>query len=246
MNNYANLDKKQEWILDPETVKKMYVSQVGMLNSGDEFIRAFQILNKYPKRVALFGSARDLASNELLKQRATELTHKLGDLGYATVTGGGNGIMGAANKGAFDAKSGSIGFNIVLPHEQHPNAFTTDELSFKHFFTRKVALAFFCRGYIYFPGGFGTMDELFEVLTLIQTGKMSPVPVVLFGKQFWSGLVDFINSTLLKDGYISEKDPKIFLVTDDIDEAIHHINASDEIGAIGMRAGKEAVAKQNQ
>ena len=195
----------------PEFLAKMQASQEKMKQSDDEFDQAFDIINRHPRRVTVFGSARDVEENQ---------HYRLARAGYTVVTGGGNGIMGAANKGAYDAGGGSVGFNIKLPHEQHPNPYTTDDLTFKHFFTRKVALAFFAQAYIYFPGGFGSMDELFEIVTLMQTKKMPRLPIILIGKDFWSGLVQFVDHKLLPMRVISEGDNQIYQIVDSVDEAM--------------------------
>lgn len=204
----------------PQFLEKSRKSQQSMLQSGQEFRRAFEIINRHPRRVTVFGSARDVEENQHYRDVAYELGSRLAQAGYAVVTGGGNGIMGAANKGAYEAGGGSIGFNIKLPHEQHPNPYTTDDLTFKHFFTRKVALAFFAQAYIYFPGGFGTMDELFEIVTLMQTQKMPRLPIILVGKEFWSGLERFIKNELLSMKLISEGDDQLFTVVDTAEEVM--------------------------
>lgn len=204
----------------PEFLAKMQASQEKMKQSDDEFDQAFEIINRHPRRVTVFGSARDVEENQHYRNMAYELGGRLARAGYTVVTGGGNGIMGAANKGAYDAGGGSVGFNIKLPHEQHPNPYTTDDLTFKHFFTRKVALAFFAQAYIYFPGGFGSMDELFEIVTLMQTKKMPRLPIILIGKDFWSGLAQFVDHKLLPMRVISEGDNQIYQIVDSVDEAM--------------------------
>lgn len=204
----------------PQFLEKSRKSQQSMLQSGQEFRRAFEIINRHPRRVTVFGSARDVEENQHYRDVAYELGSRLAQAGYAVVTGGGNGIMGAANKGAYESGGGSIGFNIKLPHEQHPNPYTTDDLTFKHFFTRKVALAFFAQAYVYFPGGFGTMDELFEIVTLMQTQKMPRLPIILVGKEFWSGLERFIKNELLSMKLISEGDDQLFTVVDTAEEVM--------------------------
>lgn len=204
----------------PEFLAKMRASQEKMKQSDEEFDRAFEIINHHPRRVTVFGSARDVDENQHYRDMAYELGGRLAQAGYTVVTGGGNGIMGAANKGAYDAGGGSIGFNIKLPHEQHPNPYTTDSLTFQHFFTRKVVLAFFAQAYIYLPGGFGTMDELFEIITLMQTKKMPRLPIILIGRDFWSGLAQFIDQKLLPMRIISEGDNQIYQIVDSVDEAM--------------------------
>lgn len=208
----------------PEFLEKMQASQKNMLSSNAEFTEAFEIINRNPKRVTVFGSARDVTENQTDRDKAYELGKRLAEAGYSVVTGGGAGIMGAANKGAYDAGGGSIGFNIKLPHEQHPNPYTTEELTFKHFFTRKVALAFFSQAYVYFPGGFGTMDEFFEILTLVQTKKMPRLKLVLVGRDFWSGLDQFVKTKMLTAKVISEGDETLYTIVDSVDEAMAVIN----------------------
>lgn len=204
----------------PEFLAKMRASQEKMKQSDEEFDRAFEIINRHPRRVTVFGSARDVAENQHYREMAYDLGGRLAQAGYTVATGGGNGIMGAANKGAYDAGGGSIGFNIKLPHEQHPNPYTTDDLTFQHFFTRKVVLAFFAQAYIYLPGGFGTMDELFEIITLMQTKKMPRLPIILIGRDFWSGLAQFVDQKLLPMRVISEGDNQIYQIVDSVDEAM--------------------------
>lgn len=204
----------------PEFLAKMRASQEKMKQSDEEFDRAFEIINRHPRRVTVFGSARDVDENQYYRDMAYDLGGRLAQAGYTVATGGGNGIMGAANKGAYDAGGSSIGFNIKLPHEQHPNPYTTDSLTFQHFFTRKVVLAFFAQAYIYLPGGFGTMDELFEIITLMQTKKMPRLPIILIGRDFWSGLAQFVDQKLLPMRVISEGDNQIYQIVDSVDEAM--------------------------
>ena len=219
-----NNSDNHSWEPDQEMLAAQRQSQHGMLGSDDEFVKAFEILNKYPKRVTFFGSARDLDNNKDDRDAAYELAGRLAKQGYMVLSGGGAGIMGASNKGAYDAGGASVGFNIKLPHEQHPNPYTTDELEFHYFFTRKVALSFYSHAYIYFPGGFGTLDELFEIVTMIQTKKMPRLKVILFGSWFWDGLDEFIKRNLLENGFISEGDEQLYTITDDVDEALRLIN----------------------
>lgn len=218
---------KQSWQPSARMLKAQKHSQLKLLGSDSEFVRAFDILNKYPKRVTFFGSARDLDNNQDDRDAAYQLAGRLAEHGYMVLSGGGNGIMGASNKGAFDAGGPSVGFNIKLPHEQHPNSYTTDGLEFKYFFTRKVALSFYSHAYIYFPGGFGTLDELFEIITLIQTKKMPHLKVILFGHWFWDGLDAFVKHNMLENGFISDGDEQIYTITDDINEAVELINQSE-------------------
>ena len=200
-----------------------------LLGSDDEFKRAFEILDRYPKRVTFFGSARDLPANEKYRMAAEKLAYELAKRDYAIVSGGGGGIMAASNKGAYEAGGISIGFNIRLPREQHLNPYTTENLAFHYFFTRKVMMTFFSHAYVYFPGGFGTFDELTEIITMIQTKKMPPLRIILFGHEFWDDFDAFIRKQLLANGYISEKDEAIYTIMDSVEEAVHLIDCVDEL-----------------
>ncbi|NCU30281.1 TIGR00730 family Rossman fold protein [Candidatus Saccharibacteria bacterium] len=195
-----------------------------LINSDDEFDTALKILDRYPKRVTFFGSARDVPANEHLREQAYELAYKLAKNDYAIISGGGPGIMAASNKGAYEAGGVSIGFNIHLPREQTPNPHVTHSFEFHYFFTRKVTMTFYSHAYIYFPGGFGSLDELSEVLTLIQTKKMPPLRVILFGSSYWNNFAKFIREQMLENGYISPGDDDIFVITDDVDEALELVN----------------------
>ena len=157
------------WQPSKKMLSALHLSKAGLMGSDDEFARAFKILDMYPKRVTFFGSARDNERDEPYRQAATAIASMLAKDGYAIVSGGGHGIMAASNKGAYEAGGSSIGFNIKLPHEQKLNPYTTHNLAFHYFFTRKVMMTFFSHAYIYFPGGYGTLDELFEVMIMIQT-----------------------------------------------------------------------------
>lgn len=180
-----------------------------------EFVQGFEEMADVGKAVTIFGSAR-LRTGHDVYDKAEELARNLADNGYAVLTGGGPGIMEAGNKGAFEAGGRSIGLNIALPHEQAPNTFQTKRLDFKYFFVRKVMLVKYSTAFVVFPGGFGTIDELFEALTLIQTKKIKPFPVYLIGVEFWRGLVQWLQSTLVRQGTISEHDLHLFKVVDDV------------------------------
>jgi hypothetical protein len=169
--------------------------------------------------VALFGSAR-VREGSSPYDEAEAVARKFGEAGWAVVTGGGPGVMEAANRGAREGGGLSVGFNIVLPHEQHVNHYLDIEYTFDHFYARKVAFVRPSEGFVIFPGGFGTLDELFEALTLIQTGKVLHFPVVLFDSDYWRGMVDWIRVKLLAGGMISADDIELLHVTDDADEAV--------------------------
>lgn len=191
---------------------------------NDDFRHGFSLIQKHPDTVTFFGSARFTEDNPYYKQ-ARELSKKIvEELGVTIVSGGAGGIMEAANRGAKDARGESIGMTIELPSEQVANSFLTHSVDFYYFFSRKVALAFSARAYIYFPGGFGTLDEFFEILTLKQTGKIPPIPIVLFGSSYWQPLLDFIDTSLDEKYHtISPEEQKLYTLTDDFDEVIRII-----------------------
>jgi len=196
-----------------------------MFKVMSEFVEGFERLNKIGPCISIFGSARTKANHpDYLK--AVEIARRLIDEGYGIITGGGPGIMEAGNKGATMQNGVSVGLNIDLPFEQGNNAFIDPDknLNHRYFFVRKVMFVKYAQGFVVMPGGFGTMDELFEVLTLIQTNKISPVPIVLFGSDFWGGLIKWFKNTLIEHGKISPEDLDLFLVTDDTDELIEYIN----------------------
>ncbi len=190
-----------------------------------EFVNGFEVMSSVGPCVSIFGSARTKGDNEyyqIASKTAAELVKK----GYGVITGGGPGVMEAANKGAQEAGGRSVGLNIVIPREQDANPYVDPDklLNFDFFFVRKVMFTKYSQGFIVLPGGFGTLDELFEALTLIQTSKSSRFPIVLVGSKFWGGLVDWIKETLLGAGNISEEDLSLFEVTDDPEEAVRIID----------------------
>lgn len=189
----------------------------------EEFINGFQVLFKVGSAVSIFGSSRAKPNNEYCK-KAYQLSYKLAKKGYGIVTGGGPGIMEAANKGAKDAKGKSIGLNIKLPVQQKPNPYVDTLLNFKYFFCRKVMFVKYTKGLVFFPGGFGTMDEFFEIITLIQTKRIDEVPVVLIGFEYWDGLIKWIKKTMLSNNMISRSDLKIFHLTDSPQKAVNIID----------------------
>jgi hypothetical protein len=180
-----------------------------------EFAEGFGAMANLSRAVAVFGSARDALNPEYYR-KAEELSSALAKAGYAVLTGGGPGIMEAANKGAFEAGGQSAGLSIYTPQEQVPNPYQSCALSFRYFFVRKVMLVRYSSAFVVFPGGFGTLDELFEALTLIQTLKIHPFPVFLVGSSFWSGLMSWIRDTLVRWGTISPEDMRLFQVVDDV------------------------------
>jgi uncharacterized protein (TIGR00730 family) len=193
---------------------------------NNEFRHTFKFLKNYPRSVTFFGSSR-LTEDHPCYMEARSLAKKIvQETSYTVITGGGGGIMEAANRGAFEAGGKSIGMNIVLPHEQKMNEFLTGHVRFYYFFIRKVALSFSAEVYIFFPGGFGTMDEFFEIVTLIQTKKIPRVPVICVGKEYWSNVLTL--TEILRDKYkaIDPGDEKIFHITDDHEEIIRIIKNS--------------------
>src|SRR5689334_7425477 len=190
-----------------------------------EFVEGFDELASLSHGISIFGSARSKPDDPDYKA-AQETAALLAAEGYAVITGGGPGIMEAANRGAFEAGGLSIGCNIELPFEQRPNAYQTRSLKFKYFFVRKMMFVKYSLGFIIFPGGFGTFDELFEALTLIQTKKIRNFPVVLFGKDYWSGLLDWLRAAVLPGGKIGDADMRMFHITDSPQEVIDILNRS--------------------
>lgn len=181
-----------------------------------DFAGGFEAINKYTDTVTIFGSAR-LKEEHPYYQKAVEVGQMLAEEGYTVITGGGGGIMEAGNRGAYEAGGESIGFNIQLPQEQTLNPYTTDSQTFRYFFSRKVMLAFAAEAYIFFPGGYGTLDEFFEIMTLVQTEKIALAPIILVGDEFWGGLDEFIKKELLEGTHtISPGDEKIYTITEDL------------------------------
>lgn len=205
-----------------------------------EFADGFDIVNKFNDTITIFGSARFDASSPHY-QKAREVATALSNEGYTIITGGGGGIMEAGNRGAFEAGGRSVGLNIQLPHEQTLNEYTTESMPFRYFFSRKVMLAFGARGYIYFPGGFGTLDELFEVMTLIQTKKMPIAPIILVGNEFWGGLDHFIKAHLLEGAHtISPGDENLYTITEDVEVIKSIMNSHRDENSAFMHDSKPA------
>ena len=187
-----------------------------------EFVQGFELLVRLQPCVSLFGSARtppDHPDYEL----ATAISRALSDAGFTVITGGGPGIMEAGNKGAFKGASPSVGLNISLPKEQMPNAFQDVALRFRHFFSRKVMFVKYASAYVVLPGGFGTLDEMAEILTLIQTGKTRNIPIILVNKPFWQGLLDWFKNTLVAEGMINSQDLKLLKLIDEPEEIVKAI-----------------------
>lgn len=189
-----------------------------------EFVDGFEVLKRYGLAATFFGSARE-TFDPAIYAAATELSGRLAKAGYAIFTGGSAGIMQAANKGAHDVGGASIGLNIRLEQEQGTNAYLTDSVVFDHFFVRKVMLAYAAEVYIYFPGGYGTLDEFTEILTLVQTKKIRKIPIVLYGKDYWEPIRQFFCDQLYaKYHAVDESDLALFHIVDSVDEAFEYIN----------------------
>ncbi len=204
-----------------------------------ELVEGFDRLAGVEPAVSIYGSARIKPGDELYAQ-TQEIARRLGEAGFSIVTGGGPGVMEAANKGALEAGVASVGLNIDLPDQQAGNEFTTKSVTFKHFFVRKVMLVKYASAFVIMPGGMGTLDELTEVLTLIQTHKIKPFPVILFGSHFWQGFLDWLRGTVLAKGLVSEADFDLLIVCDEpatVADIVQKWYIRQEIG------GKRAVAR---
>lgn len=230
------MQPKPDTDIPNECMPRDILMQEAMVRLGeiDQEIQAgYNILRKYPRTVTIFGSARMLPDDKFYQQ-ARDLSALLSHKGYTIISGGGFGIMSAANQGAHEAiQSGaaqaggeSIGFNIKLPHEQTLNSYVTESYEFSHFAPRKIVMTLFANAYIFFPGGFGTLDELSEILTLIQTGKTAKAPVLLVGSEFWSTFDRFVAESLLDRGYITDDDRQLYHITDDIEEVARLVDAN--------------------
>lgn len=193
-----------------------------------DFHQGLSLISKYSNSVTVFGSAR-FGEQHPEYIRARELGGLLAKLGHPVITGGSRGIMEAANRGAYENGGESVGLNIILPHEQSENNYTTDAMTFRYFAPRKVMLAYSSSVFVVFPGGFGTLDELFEIMTLVQTGKMPPVSIVLVGSEFWKPLDSYIRYYLEKEAKtISPGDAELYYITDDLEEVVTIANQARE------------------
>jgi uncharacterized protein (TIGR00730 family) len=192
-----------------------------------EFVEGFDTLSRVAPAISIFGSARTKRSSPFYRM-AERVAHDLVKQGFAVITGGGPGIMEAANKGAAAARGQSVGLNIILPQEQKPNRYANIPLQFHYFFSRKVMFVKYCHGFVVFPGGFGTLDEFCEAVTLIQTGRIHRFPIFLVGKKFWSGFLRWMRHTLLREKMISPSDMNVFQLSDDPDYIVNMIKAAYE------------------
>ncbi len=214
-------DERPLLVCKPKKIESWRVFKIML-----EFIEGFDIIRRYGLAVSFFGSSRATLGDDSYKH-AEELASRLSKKGFAVVTGGSAGIMQAANKGAFEVGGASVGLNIDLPDTQTYNPYLTEKFVFDHFFVRKVMLTYASEAYVYFPGGFGTLDEFFEIITLIQTKKIRKIPVVLFGKDYWTPLLTFIEKTVYeKHAAINEGDMRFYTLVDSVDEAFEYIIAN--------------------
>ncbi len=205
-----------------------------------EFVEGFGLLAELPRAVSVFGSARTKPDDPFYAA-AVELGAALAEAGYAVITGGGPGAMEAANKGACEAGGMSVGLGIELPFEQELNEWVDIGIAFRYFFVRKTMFVKYAQAFVILPGGFGTLDELFEALTLVQTTKVTRFPVILFGSAYWSGLLDWIRGTLVEHGTVSAGDLDLITVTDDVAEAVRVIQDAEAArGAAGQESGGPA------
>lgn len=216
-----NKRSEREFLAGPHSRAREFLFVVRVMT---EFIRGFRILHFVGPCITVFGSARFKEDHPHYDQ-ARAVGARLAEMGFTVMTGGGPGIMEAANRGAKEAGGTSIGLNIELPFEQHANPWLDVMVTFEHFFVRKVMLVKYSLGFVVMPGGFGTMDELFEAITLIQTKKITNFPIVLMGKEYYAELVDAIRNRMVTEGTISAEDLDLFLVTDSIDEMEEFLRA---------------------
>jgi uncharacterized protein (TIGR00730 family) len=219
MNDTIRLSKQRRW------AESKAHSSWQIFKIMAEFVDGFEALAKLGPCISVFGSART-QPGEKYYELAVEISKRLSEEGFGIISGGGPGIMEAANKGAQLGGGKSVGLNIELPYEQHSNPFVDRDaaLHFEYFFVRKVMFTKYSQGFVMMPGGFGTMDEFFEVATLIQTGKMSPVPLILVGVEYWSGLLDWMKATMLeRAGTISKQDLGLLNIADTAEEVAEHV-----------------------
>jgi uncharacterized protein (TIGR00730 family) len=210
-----------------------------------EFVEGFETLADLPPAVSVFGSARSKPDSPEC-ELAEQLGGALARAGYAVITGGGPGVMEAANKGCAEAGGLSVGLGIELPFEQGINDWVDVGIDFRYFFARKTMFVKYAQAFVVLPGGFGTMDELFEALTLVQTKKVTRFPVVLMGSWYWQGLLDWMRDQMLADGKIGPADLKLICLTDDVDEAVQHIIDADAALAAEQAAVKRAAVDQGE
>ncbi len=210
--------REKQFIIDAMTVQDSW----RLFKILAEFVDGFEILSEIYPAVSIFGSARVKPGDENY-EKTVIIARELAKAGFNIITGGGPGIMEAGNKGAVEGGAKSVGLNIQLPFEQEPNPYSNVKLEFRYFFVRKVMFVKYAQAYIGMPGGFGTLDEIFEALTLIQTRRLKSFPVILVGSDYWNGLIDWVKGTLLERAYISPEDLDIITIMDDPYEVAHMI-----------------------
>jgi hypothetical protein len=209
---------EKQFLLDDMTLRESW----RLFHIMAEFVEGFENLSDLQPAITFFGSARCHKGEELYES-TYELAKMLAKNGFNIITGGGGGVMEAANKGAKEGGAKSVGVNIELPFEQKPNPYSTIKLSFRYFFVRKVMFLKYAMAYVVMPGGFGTLDEFSEALTLIQTKKMRPFPIVLVGSSYWAGLIEWMKATQLSTGKISKEDLEIFKIMDDPQQIVDYV-----------------------
>ena len=212
------MDEKSQFVVDALSIEESW----RIFRIMAEFVDAIETLSKVKHAVSIFGSARTKPDDPYYAKAET-VARLLAEKGFGVITGGGPGVMEAANKGAAEAGGQSVGMNIKLPMEQSPNPYANISIDNKYFFIRKVMFVKYAMAYVILPGGLGTLDELFEALTLIQTKRIKPFPVILMGSEYWKGLVDWLKKTMLRTGNISPEDLELFQVIDDPSEVVKHI-----------------------
>jgi uncharacterized protein (TIGR00730 family) len=236
---HAGLTQDEQLLETPKQDEFTHTDTWRVFRIMGEFVEGFDNLATITRGVSIFGSARTTSDNPQYKA-AQETAALLARAGYAVITGGGPGIMEAANRGAFEAGGLSIGCNIELPFEQFANHYLTRSLSFKYFFVRKTMFVKYSTAFIIFPGGFGTLDELFESLTLIQTRKIKNFPVVLFGSAYWGGMLELVKNMMLTEGKITETDLKLLHLTDSPAEVVEIVvNSQDSLRKLDKTVSDE-------
>ena len=212
------MDEGRQYVVDALSIEESW----RIFRIMAEFVEAIETLSRVKRAVSIFGSARTQPDDPYY-QKAEILARLLAEKGFGVITGGGPGIMEAANKGSAEAGGQSVGMNIRLPLEQKPNPYANISIDYKYFFIRKVMFVKYAMAYVIMPGGFGTMDELFEAITLIQTKRIKSFPVILMGSEYWKGLFDWLKKTMLRDNKISPADMELFQIIDDPAEVVKHI-----------------------
>ena len=219
--------------IEPLTLKEIHEATVKRVALIDrEFRNGFGFLKGYPTSVTFFGSSLVKEGNPWYAKAQSLAERIVRELGYSIVTGGGPGIMEAANRGSFEAGGESLGLTIKLPHEQATNPYVKEKIPFYYFFARKVCLTFSAEAFVFFPGGFGTTDEFFEILTLVQTNKIKMIPIILVGREYWGALEGFMKTHMLEKGMIDQRDMDLYTITEDEDEILEIIRKAPIRGGI--------------